>query len=71
MENFLQTTTKEWRQVFWFDVYSINNGVVKNIEPGFDQKGEKTPLERLDNPLNIAVNSTTGSKKLVKAEESD
>ena len=36
IENFLKETTKEWRQVFWFDVYSINNGVIKNIEPGFD-----------------------------------
>lgn len=73
IENFLKETTKEWRQVFWFDVYNINNGVIKNIEPGFDTKGEKTPAERLDIPLNNAVNQTAvdGSKKLEKAEESD
>jgi len=51
----LKETTKDWRQVFWYDVYSVNQGQIKNIEPGFDRKAEKTPGERLDKPLNTAV----------------
>lgn len=55
VEYFLKQTTKEWRQVFWYDVYRVQNGVIKNIEPGFDRRKEKTPGERLDKPLNTAV----------------
>jgi hypothetical protein len=43
------------RRVFWFDVYKVNNGVVKSVEPNFDVQGEKTPLERLDTSFNMAI----------------
>jgi len=69
----LKETTKDWRQVFWFDVYKVNNGQIINVEPGFDRKKEKTPGERLDKPLNTAVNTTAdyGPQKLNQAEISD
>jgi hypothetical protein len=54
-------------------VYSVNDGVIKNIEPGFDRKKEKTPGERLDSPFNSAVDisNKNGSQTLEHAEESD
>jgi hypothetical protein len=69
----LKETTPDWRQVFWFDVYKVSNGQIKNIEPGFDRKKEKTPGERLDKPFNTAINVTDdySPQKLNQAEISD
>ena len=73
VEYFLKETTKDWRYVFWYDVYSVNRGQIKNIEPGFDRQAERTQGERLDKPLNSAVISAPdgGVQKLDQAEISD
>jgi hypothetical protein len=55
VEYFLSQTTPPMRQVFWFDTYSVNNGVVKTVDPDFDKTKEKTALERLDKPFNAAI----------------
>lgn len=52
VDYFLGETTPTMRQVFWLDVYKVNKGEVKNMEPDFEKKKEKTAGERLDNPLN-------------------
>jgi hypothetical protein len=59
------------RRAFWFDVYKVNDGKVKSYTPNFNEVKERTPVERLDQPFNTALQNHTGGIQQINEVEKD